>query len=122
MIKRIEPLDIFRNIPCSIVAVGTALNYRTPSQVASLKPYGLNSDGYLSLNNATRFFNQYLRIRKRVDYPKYNRPTLMQLMTGNKYKAMVCVVGHLVFVSGETYYSFFDNLNDRVVTVWWLGG
>ena len=111
--ERIIPDQFLSGMPCSIVAVACAKGEMPDITEYSRK---LKSDGYASLNVANRFIRDNLDIRKRTDYKRGQRPKLKDLHL--KGKAVVCVYGHLIYLDGETYWSFFDNEDDDVVTVW----
>ncbi len=114
MIKRREPQGMFADIPCAIVAVGTALGQMPP------KPEDLTPDGYLSLRGMNKYARGLLRISKAVQYKRGERPTLREFLETNRQKAIVCVLGHFLYADGNTYWSFLRNANDPVVGVWYL--
>ena len=114
MIKRRDPDPVFAGVPCSMVAVGTATG-DMPS-----RPSGLRPDGYLSLECMNRFVRASLPIKKRVRFPKPERPTLKEFLDMNTEKCVVCVLGHYVYANRNTYWSFLRNAKDPVVEVWYL--
>ena len=122
--KRIDPHGFYRGMPCSIVAVGTAAGF-LPNQVEDLErnlrvTKALKVDGYLTLANMNKIVRRFLKVTKRKDFKRGERPTLSEWASENfLVKAVVCLKGHYIyFDSGEDYYSFFENENDEVVTVW----
>ena len=119
--KRIIPNDIYLEKPCSMVAVGTA---RGETDRRKLKtPEGLKADGYLSLNNMTKYIKENLGKAKKVVYKRGERPLLREWVHSNiGKKAIVCCLGHFVYVDGKDYYSYFPNGGDEVVCVWILEG
>ena len=100
--------------PCLVVAVHCAMEGQgTPMGYPELRP-----DGYATLRDANAWIRENLKVRKRTDYKRGERPMLKDLHLDGK--AVVCVYGHYVFVHRETYWSFFANEEDEVVTVWEL--
>ena len=114
MIKRRDPVPVFAGLPCSMVAVGTATG------AVPERPYGLHLDGYLSLDCMNRYVRANLSIKRKVQYPKANRPTLKDFLEENTEKCVVCVKGHYVYADHNTYWSFLRNARDPVVAVWYL--
>lgn len=108
--NRVLPNKNLINTPCSIVAVACVLG-RVPEDIPDLK-----NNGYASLTSANKFFRSHLKIKKRIDYKKNERPKLKDLHMSEK--AIICVYGHFLYLEGEMYYSFYDNENDKVVAVW----
>lgn len=114
MIKRRDPKPIFYDIPCSMVAVGTASGSFPPA------PEGLTSDGYLSLSGMNRYCRSMLPVSKSVNFRRGERPTLKEFLETNTQRAVICVLGHFIFADGNTYWSFLRNAKDPVVQVWYL--
>lgn len=111
--KRVKPSERLRGIPCSMVAVACALGVETP-------PGGMVlSDGqYGSLNNMNTYVRRYLPVKRQTKYRRGERPKLKELHLDGK--AIVCVLGHFLYLDHETYWSFFRNSDDPVVCVWEL--
>ncbi len=109
---RIAPENSISGLPCSIAAVSCALGY-VPEKLPSLR-----NDGWATLNAANKFIRAHLRVKKRVNYKRGERPLLKDLHVGGK--AIVCVYGHFLFLDHETYYSSYNNQCDEVVAVWLL--
>ena len=112
---RIIPDEDLINSPCSVVAVTMAKRKRGE------EPIGyplLREDGYASLYVSNQYIRLNFPVKKRTDYKKADRPKLKDLHI--EKTAIVCVLGHLIYVDGDTYYSFFDNNEDSVVAVWEL--
>ena len=108
--NRHVPSPALQMVPCSVVAVASALG-RRPDGSPQLRP-----DGYATLAAANKFIRANLPIKRRKDFKRGERPLLRDLhFTG---KAIVCVLGHYIYLDGEDYYSFFENENDDVVAVW----
>lgn len=120
MITVREPLPVYNGKPCSVVAVGCALGYTTKDQVETLQPEGIYPDGYLPLEAGNRFIRNSLPVQKREYFKRGMRPKLKEILENNIRRAVICCYGHLVYAEGELYYSFFDNYNDDVVSIWWL--
>ena len=114
MIKRRDPDEMFQDLPCAIVAVGTAMGKMPP------KPEALKADGYLTLVGMDRYCRSLLRVKSKVQYRRNCRPTLRDFLEVNKDKAIVCVLGHFLYADRNTYWSFLRNANDQVVAVWYL--
>ena len=114
MIKRRDPPPMFRGVPCSMVAVGTATG------AMPTRPDGLRPDGYLSLARMNRYIRDMIPASKKVQFPRANRPTLKEFLEASDRRAIVCVLGHYVYADGHTYWSFLRNAKDRVVAVWYL--
>jgi len=109
--RRISPPEEYLDEPCSIVGIGCA----TSRHLHFATSY---SDGYMTLRDMNRIIRENCAVRKRIDYRRGQRPKLRDLHIDGK--ALVCVLGHFVYVENETYWSFFDNEDDEVVTVWIL--
>lgn len=108
---QILPDSRLAGMPCSITAVSCAMGGVFPKDIPELR-----EDGYATLASANRYIRKNLDIRKRIDYRRGERPKLKDLHLNGK--AIVCVLGHYLYLDGETYYSFFNNENDDVVAVW----
>ena len=113
MLRRITPNSALNGVPCSIVAVSCALG-KSPEEIPELK-----DDGYATLNSANKYIRKNLKVRKRGDYKRGERPLLKDLNLDGK--GIVCVLGHYLFLDHDKYYSFFENDYDDVVAVWILG-
>ena len=112
---RETPNAYLESEPCLVTAVYCAMSLYNTS------PHGfpkIRSDGYATLDAANRWIRDNLRIRKRIDFKRGERPKLKDLHLQDK--AIVCVLGHYIFLDHETYWSFFDNEEDDVVAVWVL--
>lgn len=117
LMKRRSPSDEFRGMPCSVTALGCATGRID-------LPVGLRPNGYLSLKDMDAFIRSNTAVLKKVYYPRADRVSLRDFVkqprqTGHK-KAIVCCLGHYVYLDDDTYYSFFKNGDDKVVCVWWL--
>ncbi len=116
--KRILPSEIYRELPCSVVAVGCALKIAEKSKLDALFSSRLHSDGYLSLKGMDELMRAFLGVTKRTTYKRGQRPCLRDFCHGYNGKAVVCLLGHFVYIEGGDYYSFFFNGGDDVVAVW----
>lgn len=110
MIRREVPKQSFLDSPCLIVATsyakGVIINEYPP----------MRYDGYVNLKDANAFIRQNVCIKKRSDFRRGERPLLKEMDL--PYSAIILVKGHFVYWNKGTYYSFFDNDEDEVVTVW----
>ena len=119
--KRQIPGDIYRELPCSVVAVGCAMGIQSPDALQTLKSADLHSDGYLSLRAMETLIKANMEIRSKVYYKKDDRPLLRDFAHAHKgEKAIICLLGHYIYFDGHDYHSFFWNGGDPVVQVWFL--
>ncbi len=119
--KRIIPNDVYRGLPCSVVATGCALETCDISRVEALQSPFLHSDGYLSLRDMNALVRANLAVAKKVDYRRGERPVLYDWAQENLGKrAIICVLGHYLYFDGKDYHSFLWNGRDDVVCVWYL--
>lgn len=117
---RILPDDIYRGLPCSTVAVGTALGIKAQDALSGLVSASLHSDGYLTLNDMNRLVRANMPVQRRRDFKRGLRPTLAEYVHEYRRRAIVCVRGHYLYTDGKNYFSFFYNGQDEVVCVWEL--
>lgn len=66
------------------------------------------------------FAREYLPIAKRIDFKKNERPLLKEFLQTNETRCCICVLGHYLYADAQTYWSFFDNDDDKVIAVWYL--
>lgn len=119
--KRITPHDIYRGLPCSMVAVGCALNNTSVDALDGLRSDKLKSDGYLSLNGMNSLIRAHMSVSSRENYKRGERPALRDWAHAHIGKrAVVCVAGHFVYFDGRDYHSFLWNGGDPVISVWYL--
>jgi len=112
----IAPQNKYLDSPCGIVSLGTALELFGKTEQLELKT---RDDGYATLREMSSRVKEHFHGLYRY-YKRDERPYLRELNgTGI---AIVCVLGHFVTVDFDKgyVYSFFDNLNDKVVAVWQL--
>lgn len=117
---QVVPEDKYKWVPCSQVTLSvacekTGIEYFLPISVFDAVS---NSEaGYLTLRDMNKFVRALLPIKKRKDFKRKERPLLKEL---EPCRAVVCVVGHYLYMDYDKYYSFFDNENDEVVAMWIL--
>lgn len=111
--KRVSPSGYLTNSPCLVVALRTALSPSRPVGQPVLK-----NGAYATLASANKWIRENVVVKKRTNYKRGERPKLKDLHLDGL--AIVCVLGHYIFLDHETYYSFFENEEDDVVTVWEL--
>lgn len=120
----IIPDKVYNEVPCSVVAVGTALGKTDAEWVGFLwrkaKLEGLKPDGYLSLDGMNQYIRENLKVRKKTSYKRGERPFLKDFLKDNKGRYIICVYGHYIYANGGEYYSFFNNDRDPVVATWEL--
>lgn len=117
---RIEPNPKYHGLPCSYVATGCAYENYYGKPFLEAIPNWIRDDGYMTLEGENKFIRQFLPIKRKVYYKRSERFPLSRFLEGNTDKCCVCVYGHLVYVNGKDYWSFFDNENDPVVCVWYI--
>lgn len=112
--KRNIPGSEYRGLPCSMVAVGCAKG-GTPMDLPDLK-----NDGYATLAAMNKFVRANLGVKRQVKFRRGERPKLKDLHFDGR--AIVCVLGHYLYLDHEDYWSFFKNGQDDVVALWELEG
>lgn len=121
--KRIVPNDIYREMPCSVVAVGCAMNITSSEALQGLKSNALHSDGYLSLKAMESLIKANMEVTGKVYYKRDERIALRDFAHANTgKKAVICLLGHYVYFDGRDYHSFFWNGGDPVVQAWFVKG
>ena len=118
--KRILPDNVYLDLPCSMVAVGCALKTTDKAVVRGLKSEFLKSDGYLSLDGMNRLVRAHMAVIRRENFKRGERPNLRDFCHSYSGRAILCLLGHFVYVEGGNYYSFFFNGDDPVVAAWYL--
>ena len=116
--KRILPDEIYRGVPCSVVSMGCALKITDRNALNALFSKELHSDGYLSLKGMNALVRSKMSVLRRTDFKRGQRPCLRDFCHSFSGKAVVCLLGHFVYVEGGDYHSFFFNGDDPVVAVW----
>lgn len=117
---RITPNIKYNNMPCSFVGTGSAYEdvYKTP--FTAPLPMGLQTNGYLSLEDENKYIRKYLPVAKKVYYKRGERPLLKDFLKDNDKRCCICVYGHFIYVNGKDYWSFFNNENDDIVCIWYI--
>ena len=118
--EQIIPDRIYDGLPCSMVAVGSALKLTDQASVSRLKSDVLKNDGYLSLDGMNRLIRANMSVKKKVSYKRNERPSLKVWAAHTVERAIVCVYGHFLYFDGKDYHSFFNNADDPIVAVWYL--
>ena len=127
--KRIEPDEVYKGLPCSVVAVGCAMGTADRAEVNGL--YGdvlsgacgakIHTDGYLPLDGLNRLIRAHMTVKKRENFKRGQRPALRDFAHAHLgQRAVICVLGHYLYFDGRDYHSFFWNGGDPVVSVWHL--
>ena len=111
--KRKTPSDNLRGLPCSIVAVRCALGGKAKGTPI------LKDGGYATLASMNKFVRENLPVVRQIKFKRGERPKLKDLHLDGR--AIVCVLGHFLYLDHEDYWSFFKNSGDDVVSVWVLG-
>lgn len=128
---QITPVQFYDNTPCTMVACGCALDYfrHVPGGQSrfdvSQAILGLkyHNDGYLSLQGTNKLVRQLLHVSKGgYKYFKRNERSRLRDYDFEGKSAIVMVLGHCIFVSGNDYYSFFENEDDDIVAIWFVEG
>lgn len=117
---RYNPSSILYNKPCSMVSLDTAYRDIYNEFIDIDEIVRTRSDGCLALSKMDMYVKLLFRVRKAIQYTKEKRFTLKEFLQHNMIKCIVCVEGHYVYVDGKNYYSFFDNLEDKIVKIWYV--
>lgn len=119
--KRITPKDFYLDLPCSVVSIGCASETLHGSfdygKIKAFSEIASANDNYATLRSVNEQVRKFFNVKKYTYYTRAERRTLKEFSGIN---AIVCVVGHFIYLHGNEYYSFFDNENDKVVAVWEL--
>ena len=127
--KRFKPDRVYLGLPCSVVAVGCALGITDRAVVQSVLAdaqngsYGpkLEEDGYLSLRGLNGLIRAHMRVTRRENFKRGQRPALRDFAHSHLgQRAVICVLGHYLYFDGRDYHSFLWNGGDPVVSVWYL--
>ena len=118
---QIIPNERFNGIACSKVALYYAYKDIYNQKIAVNDIIQTRPDGYLALSKMNTYINMFFKIKKTQQYAKANRITLADfLIRCNDKKAIICLEGHYIYVKGKDYFSFFNNLHDKIVKIWYL--
>lgn len=117
---RITPSNKYKGLPCCYVGTGCAYEDITNERFKAKLPEGLGKSGWATLQILNSFVRDNLPVEKKVYYKRADRFKLRDFLKQNTKKAGVCVLGHFIYVNGDKYWSFFNNLDDEVVCVWYI--
>lgn len=106
--------------PCSYVGTGCAFEDIYGVRFGAPLPEGLSETGRATLRQLNSYAREHLPIRKQVYYKRTDRIKLREFLKANTERAVVVVYGHAIYVNGKDYWSFFENMNDDVVSVWYI--
>lgn len=122
-----EDDDILEHFSCSTLSLLMAMVGKTEKELPplpTLQQIGqgikLYNEGYRSLRDMNKSVRYFCNVECYKYFKKSDRLNLEDFDFNNK-KAIVCVLGHYVYVENNVYYSFFDNDKDKVVAIWYLG-
>ena len=119
--NRITPKDFYLDLPCSVVSIGCASELLRGTfdydKIRVFSEQASRNDNYATLRSVNEQVRRFFQVKKYTYYTRAERKALRQFQLEN---AIVCVYGHFVYVHGDSYYSYFDNDNDKVVAVWEL--
>ena len=117
---RINPKSKYHGLPCSYVATGCAYEQIYQVMFNAELPDNLKNDGYLELDDVNKFIRRFFEVRKKQYFKRGERPVLKDFLSDNNDMCIICVYGHLIYVDGKDYWSFFENGNDEIVCIWFL--
>lgn len=117
---RIKPKEKYRGWPCCYVGTGCAFEDIYNDKFRAKLPPGLKKDGWATMDILNRYVRDNLPVKKKVYFKRSERFKLREFLETNTERAGVCVLGHFIYVNGKDYWSFFSNLNDDVVAIWYL--
>jgi len=127
-LERVTPPEMIEGLPCSVVACccafvahGMDIREAVKKVRTAVKDLDIHfkGDGWLTLDQMNKLVRTLFAVRRRRDFRRGERPTLSGLCSGN-YDALVCVLGHFVYLRGCKYWSYFDNKGQEVVAIWEL--
>lgn len=126
--KRITPKDFYLDLPCSVVSIGCASEMLRGTfdydKIRAFSEQASANDNYATLRSVNEQVRKFFNVKKYTYYIREQRKTLNQLAGlqnwKNGFNAIVCILGHFIFVNNDSYYSYFNNDNDKVVAVWEL--
>ena len=119
--KRITPKDFYLDLPCSVVSIGCASELLRGTfdydKIRVFSEQASRNYNYATLRSVNEQVRRFFQVKKYTYYTRAERRTLKEFSGIN---AIICCLGHYLYCNGDTYYSFFDNENDKVVAVWEL--
>lgn len=118
---RFNPSQKLNEFPCSVVALASAtdLSHFNNEEIKEIMNH-CKKDGYMSLKCMDKMIKKFYNLKEEREYKTYERPTLEHFLNTNNRNAIVCVVGHFIYVEGSDYFSFFNNDKDKIVKVWYI--
>ena len=122
--KRITPKDFYLDLPCSVVSIGCASETLHGSfdfgKIKAFSEIASANDNYATLRSVNEQVRKFFNVKKYTYYTRAERKTLKEFR-GNGH-SIICVLGHYLYTdfTKDCYYSYFNNLNDKVVAVWEL--
>ena len=117
---RIEPARKYKGMPCVYVGTGCAYEEMNGERFRAALPEGLEETGYATMDILNGYIRKHLPVAKKVYYKRSERFKLRDFLKTNDKRAVVCVYGHLIYAKNGDYWSFFKNMNDDVVCIWFL--
>ena len=117
---QIIPNERFNNMPCSMVALYYAYKNIYNQRIAVNEIIKTRPDGYLALAKMNTYINMFFKVKKAQQYGSAKRFTLNEFLQTNDKKAILCLLGHYIYVDGKNYFSFFNNLHDKIVKIWYV--
>lgn len=108
-----KPLYSNENEPCFAVALKEA----TKNSNLDISDVNFTEDGYCPINEAKEKLNKLFPNHLRYKY--FKRGTRFELNLFHiKGKFIILTLGHFVYVEDLNVFSFYDNLNDKIVAFW----
>ena len=109
--------------PCSMVAISCMLAdlgiKLTSEKIENSNFVVKNNSGYKTLRDMTKTLRVLMPKIKYHYFIKKDRLRLKQVPYV-KDKSIICLRGHYIYAKDDVYYSFFDNIHDEVIAMWWL--
>ena len=108
-----QPLFGKENEPCFTVAIKEA----TKNSNLDILDVNFDDNGYCSISEAKKKISNIFSYNLRYKY--FKRGTRFEL---NKFhikgKFIILTLGHFVYVEDLVVYSFYNNLDDKIVAFW----
>lgn len=117
---QIIPNERFNGMPCSMVALYYAYKNIYNQRIAVNEIIKTRPDGYLALAKMNNYINMFFKVKKAQQYGSAKSFTLKEFLQTNDKKAILCLLGHYIYVDGKNYFSFFNNLYDKIVKIWYV--
>lgn len=117
----IVPKPFYEGLPCSVVSIGCASELLRGTfdydKIRMFSEQASRNNNYATLRSVNEQVRKFFNVKR---YTYYTREQRKKLKEFRGITAIICVLGHFVFLNGDSYYSFFNNENDKVVAVWEL--